>query len=210
MIWYITLIDILGLFLALITVIYSFKNWKSSKININLFLMFFIVFLTLSTLRNIFIELNPVLNITIGANLTISGFISNLLVLVALQFFFYLKNWETLYTLPIVSAFVLIASLYLILNDLINLAFAVIVFIVILYDSIKTKNGIELGLSFTVLYTISLFPANDFLLIIIYASLRLASMLFVLLGISGIIDRIIFLDEEEEDKIKNTWIARMT
>jgi hypothetical protein len=155
--------------------------------------------------------INPIIYAKIGEKLTIGNVLAHLLILASLQFFFYLKNWKTFYTFPIVATFILFISLYLTPDDIINLLFGLMVFFFILIDGIKSKNGIEIGTSFITWFALSCFSTDNPAESILFAIFRGLSMIFLFLGVSGILDKIFeeFLpDKEKEQKIKNTWITR--
>lgn len=213
------LLDLTWLLFLGLTFVYSYRNWKESRININLYLMVLAVILIFyvfnspsSSFLNFIVgetlALNPYIHLTIGNSLTVGYIISNIVILSAFQFFVYLKDWKTLYTLPIISGMILITSLYLSTIDIIIHIFGIIIALLFLIDAIKTRNGIEIGISFIIWFTISCFPTTNLIQETLFVIIRTTSMVFVFLGISGFFDEWIFYDKEQKEKIENTWITK--
>lgn len=215
------LLDLTWLVFAILSVVYSIKNWRESKININLFLMVLSFILIIyvfnapsSFLLNYLSEsgaasLNPFIFFTIGEGLTIGYILLHIVVISAFQFFVYLKNWKTLYTLPIVGGIILMVSLYLTPNDMLNNLLGMGIAIAILIDAIRSRNGVEVGLSFIIWFTLACLPTTNILQELVFGIARPIFIFLVFLGLSGLLDELLFYSKEEEEKIKNTWITKM-
>lgn len=214
------LLDLAWFILAFFAFYYVLKSWIKSRYNINLLMVFLVLFLivySFNTTSSLFIYLlggnrfsiTPYIYNKIGENLTIGYIMANLLILSSLQFLLYLRNYKVLYTLPIVCGLILFMALYLTVNDIINILFALIVIAAILIDGIRNKNGIEIGVAFINMFVLSCFTVDMLVPNVILGILRVVASFMVFLGFSGILDKTIFPDKEMEDKIKNTWITRM-
>lgn len=214
------ILDILWLGFAFLALYFTLKSWIKSKYNINLFMIFLIAFLivysfnttsslSIYTIGIDRVPVNPYIYNKLGENLTIGYILANLLILTSLQFLLYLRNYKTLYTLPTVCGLILFMALYLTSNDIINILFALIVIAAILIDGIRSKNGIEIGISFINLFVLSCFPVENVIPNVLLTILRVFANFMVFLGFSGLLDKLVFPDKETEENIKNTWITRM-
>jgi hypothetical protein len=78
----------------------------------------------------------------------------------------------------------------------------------LLFDAIRTRNGVEVGIAFIVLFVLICLPIRYQFQLFIYGIARPGFMSLVFLGISGYLDKWIFYDKELKDKIENTWITK--
>jgi hypothetical protein len=210
MIWYISLIDFFVLILVLLNAFFAVKKWRESKININLFLMVFFVALIFTAFRQFMFGLGIILDIFFGENLSINGIISLIIILVPIQFLFYLKEWRRYYYLPIIFAFYSFYNLYFVPDNTIfrisSIILGAIAFGILIVDGIRSKNGMAIAIAFVFMYGLAY---SETLTLLTGALFRLIGVILVLLGTSGIFDKYILIDDEKEAKIKNTWIAKM-
>jgi hypothetical protein len=166
-----------------------------------------------SILLNYFAEgegsaFNPYINLVIGEGLTIGYIISSLVIVAMFQFFAYLKNLRILYTLPLISGLIVLGCLYLNHNDTIIYLFGFTVAFLLLLDALRTRNGVEIGIGFIVLFVLSCLPTVYEFQIFLYGVARLGFMCLVFLGVSGLLDEWLFYDKELKEKIENTWITK--
>ncbi|MBD3256049.1 MAG: hypothetical protein GF383_13215 [Candidatus Lokiarchaeota archaeon] len=203
-------LGIIVIVLSVFCLFFSIKNWMRSKININQFLVFYALSLTIFTVLYIIVQFPnaSLLSASIGENFSLIVVLSHILILIALQFLVYLKNWKMLYTFPMIFGVILLMSLYLTPNILLNVGFFLAVFVLFLYDGLKNKMGVEIGLAFVVLFALNYFPAPHLFEELVFPIFRILSMVIVLIGISGILDKLVFIDKEKEAKIRSAWIAK--
>jgi len=211
--WYISLIDLIVLVLAILNAYFSIKNWKESKISINLFLAIFFIFLMPTAFRQLVLGIGLIEDIYIGENLSLNDIFSLVIILSTLQFLLYLKEWRRFYFLPIIYAFYSIYYLIFLPENLLfnisSIFIGALSFFVIIIDGIRNKNGMASSIAFIFVYGL-VYKENLILLSaeIFAAVFRLFGVFAILLGTSGFIDKYILVNEETT-KIKNTWIAKM-
>jgi len=211
--WYISLIDLIVLVLAILNAYFSIKNWKESKISINLFLAIFFIFLMPTAFRQLVLGIGLIEDIYIGENLSLNDIFSLVIILSTLQFLLYLKEWRRFYFLPIIYAFYSIYYLIFLPENLLfnisSIFIGALSFFVIIIDGIRNKNGMASSIAFIFVYGL-VYTENLILLSaeIFAAFFRLLGVFAILLGTSGFLDKYILVSEETT-KIKNTWIAKM-
>ena len=149
-----------------------------------------------------------------GEALNVSTIIWLLIVTLESLFFFYLKNLKKLYTLPIVISFFVAAGLVLIADTNPLMYYSLLsvfsIGVLLIREGYKNKNGIpfSLGLSIVIIgfgFLTNLFLIEEMIRLIFW----IIGMTFFVLGSWGFFEKYVLIDKLEEQKIKNTWIARL-
>jgi len=149
-----------------------------------------------------------------GEALNVSTIIWLLIVTLESLFFFYLKNLKKLYTLPIVISFFVAAGLVLIADTNPLMYYSLLsvfsIGVLLIREGYKNKNGIpfSLGLSIVIIgfgFLTNLFLIEEMIRLIFW----IIGMTFFVLGSWGFFEKYVLIDKVEEQKIKNTWIARL-
>jgi hypothetical protein len=208
--WYLYLIEIFIIGMAVISLVASIEKWNKSKINLNLFLIFLLGIVVFSSVRQLVFLSGIVEDITFGENLTILTVVTIILEIIPMQFLFYLKNWRKFYTFPVIFGFYISTAFFLSENELFYLLILIIVgvflFIILFIEGIRAKNGISISISLIFLYGLAYFPGIFFLL---SGIMRLMALVGITMGVFEFYEKYILIDKEVEKKVKNTWIAKM-
>ncbi len=199
-------------FLIIISIIFinQIKKWLVSKNRINLLLIFYLLMVIVHSIWQSMTIIEIHGDITIGVNLTIFNIFYLILLLVPLEFLNYVKNWKMLYSLPIVACFFITYGLILNGNayilSLMSMVASIFMSAILIFEGNRNKNGtsISLGL-FIFLFGLEFIPSFLFPGMII----KLAAALILLAGSFGYFEKYLFVDQKAEEKIKNTWIAKI-
>jgi hypothetical protein len=172
--------------------------------------MIFFIALIFTAFRQLLFGLGIFLDVFFGENLSINGIISLIILLIPIQFLLYLKEWKRYYYLPLIFAFYSLYNLYFVPDNTIfrvsSIVLGAIAFVILIFNGIRRRNGVSISIGFIFLYGLAY---SETLTLLTGAISRLIGVLVLLLGTSGILDKFVLIDDEKEEKIKNTWIAKM-
>jgi hypothetical protein len=125
-------------------------------------------------------------------------------------FILYLKNYKKLYSLPFIASFFI--GFGLAVNDslIALIIYATLIGIVIpfmlLRNGWKNRNGLALGLGiFFLIYGISKMIQLELLSDII----RIFGGIVITFSAAGFFEKYIFIDREQEERMKSTWISKL-
>ncbi|UYP48259.1 hypothetical protein NEF87_004544 [Candidatus Lokiarchaeum ossiferum] len=204
-----SLFGFIGIYLAI-------KQWKKYKnpadifvVLINLLAVGAVLFSAFTFLLiGYFPEINLAFKI---GNLPIEWIFKIGISMMYMIFMVYLLEWKFLYTVPfIVGLYFFLYGFHTGNENILNIYLGTIIFsaIWLIYNAIKNRSGLSLGLFIVaVFYAISTL-ISDFLFL--YYLFRYLMSISLILGINGWFEEKILYNRKEEKKIQNTWIARAT
>lgn len=181
-----------------------------SRNRINLFLIFYLSIVIIHSIWQTAEILDIYRNLTYGANLTIFNIFYLIMLLIPLEFINFLKNWKMLYSLPITACFFIGYGLILhediFILSLMSMIASIFTSLILIMDGQRNKNGLPLALGvFVFLIGLEFIPGFLFPGIII----KFFAGIILLFGSLGYFDKYLYVDIETEEKIKNTWIAKI-
>lgn len=187
---------------------YFLRDWKVTRNKIPYALFFFMMAYIASAIFSVLSGILP--PITIGARLNLIYINALVIFAIVLNLIFYFLRLKKLYSLPVLISFYVGFGLVLVDS---NTAFIIMASsisflgsIVFIIEGKRNRNGLALTLGiFITIYGFSEISSS----LIITGILRLIAVIILSAGASGFIDRYFLVDEQEENKIKNVWIARM-
>jgi hypothetical protein len=150
------------------------------------------------------------LDLTFGARLSFSNIFALMIFNIQSTFILYLKNLKKLYTLPYIASFYIGFGL-IVSNTLIALIFyatliGLVIPLVLLREGSKSRNGLAFGLGlFFLIYGVSKMIQIE----IISDILRIIGGIVTTLATIGFFEKFIFLDKEQEEKMKGAWISKL-
>ncbi|TXT58436.1 MAG: membrane protein of unknown function [Promethearchaeota archaeon] len=150
-------------------------------------------------------------NLRIGEGLKITLLFAVITTSIEFDFVLYLKRKTKLYSLPAISGFFIGAGLLLFNATMAFIIFGAVIssftFIILTIEGKRNENGLLFGLGiFFLIYGFA--QMAQFLVII--GTFHLLSIIVLIIGTSGFFNRNILINKEEEEKIKNVWISKMT
>lgn len=198
--------------LTISILIISVKNYLKSRININLFLIILFAIISFTAFRGLITSHTFIPNeIVIGEKLSIMIIFTVIILFTPLEFLLYILRWRKLYSLPIVLGFFIFLNLYLenviLIYRIVTISIGALAFFTLIYQGIKRKNGEVISFAFVFMYGLGYFPITQLFRLLFH----LIGLIFMLIGLSGFIDKYVLVDDqtqEKESKIKNAWIAK--
>lgn len=208
-----TTLEIIIIFLVIISINPIIRKLKQTKNKIYLGVILFQIAILTYSITQLYIYYYGTIQ-TFGAALDLTSILWLLIITLEIQFFLYLKNLKKLYTLPFIISFFIAAGLVLIadMNPLIYYSILSVFFIgfLLIREGYKNRNGIPFSLGLLIILMGMGFLLNQFLINELIRSIFwIIGMSFFFLGSWGFFDKYILIDKLEEQKIKNTWIARL-
>jgi hypothetical protein len=186
------------------------KSYKESKNKIHFVLIIYfaaLLFISLFRVTNLF---NLTLDLTYGIRLSFSNIFALIIFNIQSIFILYLKNYKKLYSLPFIASFFI--GFGLAVNDslIALIIYATLIGIVIpfmlLRNGWKNRNGLALGLGiFFLIYGISKMIQLELLSDII----RIFGGIVITFSAAGFFEKYIFIDREQEERMKSTWISKL-
>ncbi|MHA1986534.1 MAG: hypothetical protein ACW98D_07845 [Promethearchaeota archaeon] len=203
-------LEVISFIFFAITEVLIIRSYRESKNKIYYVLIVYfaaLLFISLFRLTNLF---NLTLDLTFGARLSFSNIFALMIFNIQSTFILYLKNLKKLYTLPYIASFYigfgLIAS-----NTLIALIFyatliGLVIPLVLLREGSRSRNGLAFGLGlFFLIYGVSKMIQIE----IISDILRIIGGIVTTLATIGFFEKYIFVDKDQEEKMKGAWISKL-
>jgi len=203
-------LEVISLILFAITEVLIIRNYRESKNKIYYVLIVYfaaLLFISIFRLTNLF---NLTLDLTFGARLSFSNIFALMIFNIQSTFILYLKNLKKLYTLPYIASFYIGFGL-IVSNTLIALIFyatliGLVIPLVLLREGSKSRNGLAFGLGlFFLIYGVSKMIQIE----IISDILRIIGGIVTTLATIGFFKKFIFVDKDQEEKMKGAWISKL-
>ena len=203
-------LEVISLIFFTITEILMIRNYRESKNKIYYVLIVYfaaLLFISIFRLTNLF---NLTLDLTFGARLSFSNIFALMIFNIQSTFILYLKNLKKLYTLPYIASFYIGFGM-IVSNSLIALIFyatiiGLVIPLVLLREGSKSRNGLAFGLGlFFLIYGVSKMIQIE----IISDILRIIGGIVTTLATIGFFEKYIFVDKEQEEKMKGAWISKL-
>jgi len=205
-------LEVISLIFFAITEVLIIRNYRESKNKIYYVLIVYfaaLLFISIFRLTNLF---NLTLDLTFGARLSFSNIFALMIFNIQSTFILYLKNLKKLYTLPYIASFYIGFGL-IVSNSLIALIFyatliGLVIPLVLLREGSKSRNGLAFGLGlFFLIYGVSKMIGINFE--IIADILRIIGGIVTTLATIGFFEKFVFVDKEQEEKMKGAWISKL-
>jgi len=196
--------------LGLIAMITTLNNWRDNKNRVLIAISVYIAAVLGRSMIDIAVyAFGFNLDVIVLGYLTIGMVIGNLLFVIQLVFMFFLKKYTKLYTLPFYIAFYLMLGRILVDSIWPFVIYAMIVSYSSAYflirDGKRKQNGLAIGMGlFFLLYGIGQTIQVELGFVIF----RLISMIALLLGTKGFYEKYVWPNQQEEQRIMNTWITK--
>ena len=203
-------LEVISLIFFAITEVLIIRNYRESKNKIYYVLIVYfaaLLFISIFRLTNLF---NLTLDLTFGARLSFSNIFALMIFNIQSTFILYLKNLKKLYTLPYIASFYIGFGL-IVSNTLIALIFyatliGLVIPLVLLREGSKSRNGLAFGLGlFFLIYGVSKMIQIE----IISDILRIIGGIVTTLATIGFFEKFVFVDKEQEEKMKGAWISKL-
>ncbi|MFX0175150.1 MAG: hypothetical protein ACFE85_02850 [Candidatus Hodarchaeota archaeon] len=202
--------EIMIVALGIVALIPNIKKWKDSK---NRMYMAVIVY-TVAVISHAFFEtiaglLDVNTNIKFISSLRIGYVIGYVLFIIQFEFMLYLRALVKLYSLPFIITFYLIVGNIIIDNSMPFIIYAMILSYgpayILLRDGKRNRNGLAIGMGlFFLIWGSGQMMPNLF----VVGIFKVVATCTLVLGSKGFYEKYIFLNQEEEQKIMGTWIAK--
>ena len=204
-------VEIIYFTFGILTILKTMKNWKLNK---NKMLIAVTVYISAVLVRSIIdigvYALGFDIDIIVAGGLDIGMIMGFLLFTIQLEFMFYLMDLPKLYTLPVIITTYLMMGRILVDSSMPFIIYAMITgygsAFFLIKDGRKSRNGLAIGMG---LFFLFWGLGSTFQIEILFVSLRLVAMLALFLGTRGFYEKYVFVNVEEEQKIKGTWIAKL-
>ncbi len=205
------IIELVFFTLGVMTVLTTLKDWKLTRNRILIAISIYLVVVLGKSINDIVIYLFDLdIEIIVAGGLTIGLIIGFLLFAIQLEFLFYLKHLPKLYTLPFFCSFFLALGRVLVDSSMPFIIYAMIVSYGSAYylikDGRKSRNGLAIGMG---LFFLIWGLGAQFQINIVLLSFKLVAMVALLLGTRGFYEKYVVVNIEEEQKVIETWIARL-
>jgi hypothetical protein len=187
------------------------KSWKQNKNRILIAISVYLISVLIRCLIDIIIYLFDInLDVKIVGYLPFGQILANLLLVIQLEFMFYLKKLTKFYPFPPIMAFYLLVG-----RILVDSGFVFIVYITIatfssayflIKDGRNKRNGLAVGMGiFFIVWGVGqMIPIP-----MILGIFKVIGMIAMYLGTRGFYERYIFVNVQEEEKIVGTWISKL-
>ena len=202
--------ELMILALGIVALVPTIRKWKDSK---NRMYMAVIVY-TSAVIGFAFFQAMAGLldfdtNIKLMGALRIGFILGYTLFLIQFEFILYLRAYVKFYSLPFIITFYLIAGNLLIDSSMSFIIYAMILSYtpayILLRDGKRNRNGLAIGMG---LFFLIWGLGQTIPIILITGILKVIATITLLLGTRGFYEKYVFLDQEEEQKIMGTWIAK--
>ena len=197
--------------LGVITVFTTLKDWKMTKNRMLIAVSIYLAVLLGKSINDIVIYLFDLeIDIIVAGGLTTGLIIGLVLFAIQLEFLFYLKDLPKLYTLPFFCSFYLALGRVLVDSSMPFVVYAMIVSYGSAYflikDGRKSRNGLAIGMG---LFFLIWGLGAQFQIDTVLISFKLVAMVALLLGTRGFYEKYVVVNIEDEQKVIETWIARL-
>ena len=197
--------------LGVITVFTTLKDWKMTKNRMLIAVSIYLAVLLGKSINDIVIYLFDLeIDIIVAGGLTTGLIIGLVLFAIQLEFLFYLKDLRKLYTLPFFCSFYLALGRVLVDSSMPFVVYAMIVSYGSAYflikDGRKSRNGLAIGMG---LFFLIWGLGAQFQIDTVLISFKLVAMVALLLGTRGFYEKYVVVNIEDEQKVIETWIARL-
>ncbi|MFX0020355.1 MAG: hypothetical protein ACFFAK_08475 [Promethearchaeota archaeon] len=195
---------------GVLSLIPVYKNWKESKNRMYIAIFIYTIGVIGYSLINIFTYILEIdTNVYLVGDLRFGYVLGYILFTIQFVFMLYLRGLNKLYTLPFIVAFYLIIGHILKPSTMSFIIYAMFVSYTPAYfmlrDGKKKRNGLAFGMGlFFLIWGIGQVIPVDFVMEIF----RTIAIFMFFLGTRGFYEKYIFVNQEEEQKIMGTWIAR--
>ena len=204
------ILECIFILFCVITEVLMIKTYIESKNKIyDVLIVYFaaLIFNSIFRLTNLF---NLTFDLTFGVELSFSNIFALIIFNIQSVFILFLKDLKKLYTLPFIASFYigfgLIVSETLIPLIIYAIIIGVIIPFVLLREGKRSRNGLAFGLGLFFL----IYGASKMIRIeIISDILRILGGIVTTLSAFGFFEKFIFIDREQEKKIKSAWISKL-
>ena len=195
---------------CVITEILMIKTYMESRNKIYYVLIVYfaaLIFNSIFRLTNLF---NVTFDLTYGDRLSFSNIFALIIFNIQSVFILYLKDLKKLYSLPFIASFYigfgLIVSETLIALIVYATIIGFLIPLVLLREGKRSRNGLAFGLGlFFLIYGTSKMIQIE----VISDILRIFGGIVTTLSAFGFFEKFIFIDREQEKKIKGSWISKL-
>ena len=195
---------------CVITEILMIKTYIESRNKIYYVLIVYfgaLIFNSIFRLTNLF---NVTFDLTYGDRLSFSNIFALIIFNIQSVFILYLKDLKKLYSLPFIASFYigfgLIVSETLIALIVYATIIGFLIPLVLLREGKRSRNGLAFGLGLFFL----IYGASKMIQIeVISDILRIFGGIVTTLSAFGFFEKFIFIDREQEKKIKGSWISKL-
>ena len=199
--------------LGILAMINTLKDWKQNKnrilIAISTYMTVVLIFSIINYATYI-ADLN--LDVILFGYVTMGNMIGHILFIIQLEFMFFLKRRNKLYTLPVIISFYIIFGRALVDSSIPFILYAMIVSYgsayVLIRDGKRRHNGLAVGMGlFFLLWGFGqTLGAN---MPMTFISFRIIAMIALYLGTRQFYEKYLWPDSKKEEKIMNTWITKL-
>ncbi|MHA1803115.1 MAG: hypothetical protein ACTSU4_01115 [Promethearchaeota archaeon] len=202
------------MFIGIISIIIfnEIKKWKSIHNQILLFIICYLIIVIVHAVWQTFYEIFNFQEIfKLIDNLTVFNFFYLLLLLFATEIVLYINGWKMLYSIPLIACFFIAYGMIMnesviVIDYYLGIVVSNAIILVLIYEGYKNESGTVFSTGiFMFLFGLGFYPNFLFPGILI----KFLGSMVLLFGSFGLFERMIFIDEEREQKIKNTWIAKI-
>lgn len=196
-----------------LAMINTLRDWKENKNRILIAIAAYMGVVLLNSIINYATYLaNLNLDIVVTGYVTVGNIIGNLLFIIQLEFMFFLKRLNKLYTLPLIISFYIIFGRILVDSSMPFILYAMIVSYssayVLIRDGRKRHNGLAIGMGlFFLLWGLGQTIGPN--TIIIFLSFRIAAIIALYLGTRGFYEKYVWPNQAVENRVQNTWITKL-
>ena len=186
-------------------------NWKQNKNRILIAISIYLISVLLRSIIDMVIYLLDInLDVKFIGYLPIGQILANLLLVIQLEFMFYLKKLTKFYSFPPVMAFYILVG-----RVLVDSGFVFIIYITIatfgsayflIKDGRSKRNGLAVGMG---LFFIMWGVGQMIPIPMVLEVFKVTGMIAMYLGTRGFYERYIFVNVQEEEKIISTWISKL-
>lgn len=197
--------------LGVMTFFTTLKDWKMTKNRMLIAVSIYLAVLLGKSINDIVIYLFDLeIDIIVAGGLTTGLIIGLVLFAIQLEFLLYLKDLPKLYTLPFFCSFYLALGRVLVDSSMPFIVYAMIVSYGSAYflikDGRKSRNGLAIGMG---LFFLIWGLGAQFQIDTVLISFKLVAMVALLLGTRGFYEKYVVVNIEDEQKVIETWIARL-
>ena len=211
--WTYLVIESVYFILGILSMRNTLRDWKENKNRILIAISAYIAAVLLRSIVDIITYVSDLnLDGVLFGYITIGILIGNILFIIQLEFMFFLKKLNKLYTLPIIISFYIIFGRALVNSSMPFILYAMIVSYgsayILIRDGKRRHNGLAVGMGlFFLIWGLgqTIGPSTP----IIFISFRTVAMLTLFAGTKGFYERYIWPDSKKEEKIMNTWITKL-
>ena len=208
---FVLIMNVLYISFCVLSLFQVTKKWREDKNKMYLVIILYVVTLVLVSLMYImaiFTEFNT--SIVIGGNLTVGLALAFFTNVVQVEFVLYLRKYNKIYTLPLIATFYIAFGLLLNSSTIFFVIYAMVIGFgfssVLIRDGKKQRNGLAMGMGiFFLIYGIGSMFRSDMLLDIF----RVVGVVIFYVSSTGFFEKYVFVNEEAEKRIIETWISKL-